>query len=310
MSVNTPYISIVSPVYRAADIVPILVKNINESLVQITNDFEIVLVDDGSPDTSWEAITHACYQNKRVKGVKLSRNFGQHYAITAGLEKAGGEILILMDCDMQDDPSHISKLIQRKNEGFDVVFTRRKSRKHGFFKSLAGKVYNFCFYLFADSSYDVNLGSLTLLTKRVRNEFMKIGDKDRLYIQLLKWVGFKSTFLEVEHRERISGESTYTLSKLFSLAIQGWTSHSTKLLKLTIYFGFGLAILALLTGIAITILKFVYGFQTGWASIIVTILFSTGLIQISIGILGVYIGKTFDQSKNRPLYIIEETLNV
>lgn len=303
------FISVVSPVYRASGIVPVLVEKIKNELYDIANNFEIILVEDGSPDNSWESIVEVCKKNKEVIGIKLSRNFGQHCAVTAGIKQAKGSIIILMDCDLQDDPAHIVRLIEKHKEGFDIVFSKRLKRKHSFLKSLAAKLYNFCFYLFADSSYDVNVGSLTLFTKRVKIEFLRLKEKDRLYIQMLKWVGFRSAYVEVEHRDRISGASTYTFSKLFSLALQGWTSHSVKLLRFSTYFGFGLAAFAFLAGLAIIFLKIMYDFQAGWASVIVTVLFSTGLIQISIGILGIYLGKTFEQSKDRPLYIIEEVIN-
>ncbi len=309
MNSENIFLSIVSPVYKGALFIPTLVDRIKHEVVEITDKYEIILVEDGSPDNSWESIVGACKLNKEVVGVKLSRNFGQHYAITAGVEKARGVIIVLMDCDLQDDPVHIVKLVDKYKQGFDIVFSKRLGRKHSLLKSMAAKLYNFCFYLFADSSYDVNVGSLTLFTRRVKSEFLKLKEKDRLYIQLLKWVGFKSTYVEVEHRNRISGSSTYTFSKLFSLALQGWTSHSVKLLKFSTYFGFGLAAFAFLAGLLIVFFKIMYDFQAGWASIIVTILFSTGLLQISIGILGIYLGKTFEQSKNRPLYIVEEVVN-
>ena len=137
-----PFISIVSPVYRAEKIVDKLVERITEEVSKITDDFEIILVEDGSPDNSWEAIERNCQKDQRVKGIKLSRNFGQHYAITAGLEYARGEITIIMDCDLQDDPAHIHLLYQKYKEGYDTVFTKRIRRKHSFFKLITEKIYN------------------------------------------------------------------------------------------------------------------------------------------------------------------------
>jgi glycosyltransferase involved in cell wall biosynthesis len=307
---DNPEITIVSPVYNAEKIVSVLVDRLKEQLRQMGRTFEIVLVDDGSKDDSWKTIQEICKVEPNVRGVKLSRNFGQHYAVTAGLEYARGGIVVLMDCDLQDDPAHLPRLLEKYGEGYEIVFTKRIDRKHSFLKSILAKLYNFCFYIFADSDYDVDFGSLTLFSDRVRREFLRIKDKDRLYIQVLKWLGFKSTYVEVEHRNRILGTSSYSFSKLMALAIQGWTSHSVKLLRFSTYFGFALAFLALLAGIVVIMLKITLGFQAGWASVIVSILFSTGVIQISIGILGIYLGKTFEQSKNRPLYIVEEELNV
>jgi dolichol-phosphate mannosyltransferase len=151
---------------------------------------------------------------------------------------------------------------------------------------------------------------MTLFSSRVRDEFVKLKDQDRLYIQLLKWIGFKSTSVAVEHSQRFEGKSTYTVSKLFLTALQGWTSYSDKLLRMSIYGGLIISLLSLLAGIYIVISYFLKSFQPGWPSIFVAILFSTGLILMSIGIAGIYIGKIFDQTKERPLYIIEEKLNV
>jgi polyisoprenyl-phosphate glycosyltransferase len=216
---------------------------------------------------------------------------------------------VFMDCDLQDDPGHISKLIQKHSEGYDVVFTKRISRKHSIFKQIASKIYNALFWIFSDKNYDVHAGSLVLFTKKVREEFLKIKDKDRLYIQVLKWIGFKQTYIEVEHRERQKGKSSYTFIKLIKIAIQGWTSHSDKLLKMSIYLGFLLAFVSFLSGIAVIAMYFLHGLAPGWPSIIIAILFSTGIILISIGTAGIYIGKIFDQVKGRPLYIISEKVN-
>jgi len=310
MEENTPLISIVSPVYGAEKIVDLLVERIVEEVSKITKDFEIILVEDGSPDNSWEAIERNCAKEKRVKGIKLSRNFGQHYAVTAGLEMAKGELTVLMDCDLQDDPAHITKLYQKNLEGYDTVFTRRIGRKHTFFKLITSKIYNFLFLLFSDQKYDINVGSLVLFNKKVRSEFLRIKDRDRLYAQLLKWVGFNQTYLQVEHKERAEGRSSYSFFKLIKMAVQGWTSHSDKLLRLSIYVGAFFSITSFIAILGIIFLYFYIDFQSGWTSLFVLMLFSTGLILMSIGITGIYIAKTFEQSKNKPLYIIDKKINV
>ena len=240
----------------------------------------------------------------------MSRNFGQHYAISAGIAKAKGEHIVLMDCDLQDNPSDIKKLLDKRKEGFDVVFTKRNNRKHGFIKSINSLIYNKLFVLFSERNYDVDAGSLVLFSQRVASEFNRLEDKDRLYLQMLKWIGFKSTSVVVEHKERYEGKSSYNFLTLIKLAIQGWTSHSDKLLRISIYIGFLLSFSSFFLGLFITVRYFYYQLQPGWPSIIVTILFSTGLILMSMGIMGIYIGKTFEQTKNKPLYIIEEEINI
>ncbi|HMQ67486.1 MAG TPA: glycosyltransferase family 2 protein [Ignavibacteria bacterium] len=303
-------ISIVSPVYKSEKIVDELVKRLSEELSRITGDFEIVLPEDGSGDGTWEKVEENCKKYDFVKGVKLSRNFGQHYAITAGLSQASGDIIVIMDCDLQDDPAHIKKLFDEFNKGYDVVFTKRIGRKHSFFKKITAKIYNTLFSLFSNKDYDLDVGSMTMISRRVKDEFLKLKDQDRLYIQLLKWVGFSSTYVPVEHRERFEGTSTYSVSKLFLTALQGWTSYSDKLLRLSIYTGLVISILSFLASLFIAVSYFLLKYQPGWPSIIVAILFSTGLILMSIGIAGIYIGKIFEQTKDRPLYIIEKKINL
>ncbi|HMS32606.1 MAG TPA: glycosyltransferase family 2 protein [Ignavibacteria bacterium] len=310
MTQSGKFISVVSPVYKSEKIVDELVKRLSESLSKITENYEIILVEDGGGDSSWLKIEENCIRDKRVKGIKLSRNFGQHYAITAGLSRASGDIIVIMDCDLQDDPVHIKKLLDEFGNGYDVVFTRRIGRKHSFFKMITAKIYNSLFKMFSDKNYDLNVGSMTMISRRVKDEFLKLRDQDRLYIQLIKWVGFRSTYVPVEHRERYEGSSTYSISKLFVTALQGWTSYSDKLLRLSIYTGLIISILSLLAGLSIVLSYFLLKFQPGWPSLIVAILFSTGLILMSIGIAGIYIGKIFEQTKQRPLYIIDEKLNL
>lgn len=303
-------ISVISPVYRAEKIVAELVLRIKVSIETIAEDYEIILVEDGSPDQSWQSIIEACRNNNKVKGIKLSRNFGQHYAVTAGLTKATGDYIVLMDCDLQDDPVYIQKLLEVAVNGSEIVFTKRKKRKHGLLKTFNSFVYNNLFSLFSEKKYDVDAGSLVLFSKKVKDEFLRIEDKDRLYLQILKWLGFANSTIEVEHRPRYEGKSSYNFFKLIKLGVQGWTSHSVKLLKFSIYLGFFLSFVSFFAAIYIIIRHFFYNLQPGWPSIIVTILFSTGLILLSIGITGIYIGKTFEQAKNRPIFIIDKQLNI
>lgn len=310
MSLTDKKISVISPVYKSEKIVDELVSRVSGALSEITDNYEIILVEDCGGDKSWDKIEENCRKNRNVKGIKLSRNFGQHYAISAGMKEATGDIIVIMDCDLQDDPVHIKKLLIEFDKGYDVVFTKRIARKHSFFKMITAKIYNSLFSLFADKNYDLNVGSLTMISARVKNEFVKLKDQDRLYIQLIKWIGFNSTYVPVEHRERFEGKSTYSISKLFITALQGWTSYSDKLLRLSIYSGLLISMITLLVGIYIVVSYFMKSFQPGWPSLIVAILFSTGLILMSIGITGIYIGKIFEQTKDRPLFIIDKKINL
>ncbi len=303
-------LSIVSPVYLAEKMVDELVNRIHENLSPLNIDFEIILVDDGSPDDSWNKILELAKTRPFVKGIRLSRNFGQHYAITAGLSRVNGDVIVLMDCDLQDDPVYIQDLLKEKDKGYDIVFTKRIKRKHGPIKTFNSWVFNKLFIVFSERKYELDAGSLVLFTSQVKEEFLKLKDKDRLYLQMLKWLGYETSTISVEHKPRFEGESSYSFFKLVKLAVQGWTSHSDKLLRLSIYTGMGLSLVSFFFGLVITIRYFLGELQPGWPSIITTILFSTGLILLSIGVAGIYIAKIFDQVKERQLFIISEEINI
>ena len=302
-------LSIISPVYQAGNIVDELVRRIISSVSIITDDFEIILVDDGSQDNSWGKIAENCAADSRVSGIKLSRNFGQHYAITAGIARAAGDNIVLMDCDLQDDPSLISVLLVEREKGFDIVFTKRVDRKHGFVKGFNAFFYNKIFDLFSDKKYDIDAGSLIMFSSQVAKVFMQLKDKDRLYLQMLKWVGFNTTTINVVHHPRFEGKSGYSFTKLLKIGLQGLTSHSSKLLRYSAYLGLILALLSFVAVLIILVGYFRNGALPGWPSIIISILGSTGLILLSIGIAGIYIGKIFEQVKDRPLFIIEKEIN-
>lgn len=303
-------ISIVSPVYQAENIIAELVKRVSVELKELTDDFEIILVNDNSPDNSWSIIKEQCVQFSYVYGIKLSRNFGQHNAISAGVNFASGDVIILMDCDLQDDPQHIQLLIEEYNNGNEIVFTKRVNRKHNFFKYFTAKLYNMLFHLVADRSFDLNVGSLVLFSKKVQTEFLKLKESDKLYIQALKWLGFQHTYIYVEHRSRFEGKSSYKYKDLVQLAIQGWISNSEKLLYLSIKIGILFTFIALIAITLIIYNYFIQSFQPGWPSLISTILLSTGLILTSLGVLGIYIGKILNEVRNRPQYVIEDVLNI
>ena len=302
-------LSIISPVYQADNIVDILIKKIIEEVEKRTPDFEIILVEDGSDDNSWARIQENCQIDKRIKGIKLSKNFGQHYAITAGISKAKGDNIVLMDCDLQDDPAYIIELFDAREKGYEIIFTKRKNRKHRTIRSFNSWFFNKLFTLFSEKKYRVDTGSMVLFTKRVGQVYLNLKDKDRLYIQMLKWIGFPNITIEVEHMPRFSGKSSYGFRKLLSLGLQGWTSYSGRLLRLSTYLGFLLSLCSFLGGLFVFIKYLFYDLQPGWPSLIIAILFSTGLILLSIGIVGIYIGKILEQSKDRPLYIIEKEIN-
>lgn len=302
-------LSIVSPVYRAEAIVSELTKRIEASVSEITDDYEIILVEDCGPDLSWLEIEAICEANERVKGIKLSRNFGQHYAITAGLDYSTGDYAIVLDCDLQDNPQDFAKLLEKAAEGYDVVFTTRRGRKHGIWRGGMSAIYKKVFSLISDERFAVNNGSLFLVSRQVMNAIGGLKERQRLIGQVIRWVGFPTTYVEVEHGERFAGNSSYSLSAQIRLAVEGWIAHSDRLLRLSIYAGLACATVSIVAALLIVALHFSVGFAVGWPSVITSILLSTGLILTSIGVCGLYVGKIFEEVKQRPLYVVQTILN-
>ena len=303
--------SIISPVYEAENIIIELVRRIEYEIQKITNDYEIILVDDGSTDNSWQVIELLCEKNSKIKGVKLTRNFGQAYAISAGLETSKKNIAIVLDCDLQEDPKYFHQLLKEYNKGFHVVLSNPKKRRHGFLKNLTSKLYYSILNILNDNtnSQISQNGTLSLISRDVINSFLKVNDYHRHYLAIIKWLGFSSTSIIIEQDKRYIGESTYSTKKLIKLAIIGLTSQTDRLLKISIYIGCLFSLFGFFSIVYIVIQYFINGYQTGWPSIVILIIFSTGLILISLGIIGLYIAKIFEQTKKRPLYIIEKHLN-
>lgn len=304
------FLSIISPVYKAEKIIPELVMQIKKALVGITEDYEIILVEDNGPDGSWAVIKNIAETDRRVKGLHFSRNFGQHYAITAGLEKSKGDYVVVLDCDLQDNPVYIKEMLDKAKEGFDIVYTKKEVRKHSVFKNITAKIFFWIFnYLSDNQTADASIGSYTLLTRKVVDEFSKIKDKRRHYLMILRWLGFKAGYVSIVHQQRFAGKSSYTLSKLINHAIDGITSQSDKMLRISVKVGFLFFIMSIVVSIVVAIRYMLYGAFYGWTSLFIVLLLSTGLILISTGVLGIYIGRIFEQVKDRPLYIIDEAVN-
>lgn len=305
-------LSIISPVYRAEKIVDELVRRIRETVIRMGVSYEIILVEDGSPDKSWEKIKENAIKFPEVKGIRFSRNFGQHYAITAGIREAVGNFCIIMDCDLQDNPDYIPEMYARAQMGNDIIFTIKKSRRHSFIKNLtAGLFFKVFNYLTENKTAkaDSTVGNYSLLSRKAINAFCQIKDTHRHYLMVLRLLGFKTDYLEIKHDERFEGKSSYTFGKLITHAINGITSQSDKLLRISITVGFSCFALSILWVMALIILYFTHGLVPGYTSLMAVILLSTGLILMSIGVAGIYIGKIFEQVKERPLYFIESRIN-
>ena len=302
-------ISIVSPVYRAEKILPILVSEINLVMERIGEDYEIILVDDRSPDNSWEVMKVLSSQNPKIKSIRLSRNFGQHSAIFAGLTKTKGDWVVVMDCDMQDQPKEIAKLYKKALEGYDIVLGQRENRKDKFLKKLSSKLFYKVFNYLSGGQFNNEIGNFGIYKKKVIDSILNISDYIKFFPLFINWVGFKSVSIPIEHGEREEGKSSYSISRLLKLAFNVIISFSDKPLRLFINFGLGISILSFVLGIYYLYLSITHKItQPGFSSLILSIWFLSGIIISCIGIVGVYLGKTFDQAKNRPTFIIDEEL--
>lgn len=301
-----PHISVVSPVYKAEDIIDELVRRLINELSKITHDFEIILVEDGSPDKSWLKIEENCKKDKRIKGIHFSRNFGQHQAITAGLYYSKGEWVVVMDCDLQDQPEEISKLYDKAVEGFDVVIARRHVRIDNYFKKCSAKIFYKLFDYFTDDVTDSTTANFGIYKRKVILNYNKMKEQNRVFPLFVSWMGFNTGYVDVKHAERKSGKSTYSIKTLFALATNIIISHSNKPLVLSIKFGFTLSLLSFIYGIYIIARRYIYDVPIGWTAIMVSIFFIGGLIFSNLGMIGLYLGKVFNETKNRPLYIIKD----
>lgn len=301
-------LSIVIPVYGCDECLSELAERLEKVLTQMKLCYEVILVDDRSKDDSWKSIKKIVAKNHCFKGIRLSRNFGQHFAITAGTEHTQGEWVVVMDCDLQDLPEEIPNLYAKKAEGYDIVYARRIHRKDSWLKKIASKVYYRIFDLLTGLKSDETIANFGIYAKKVIDQVKLFKECNRSFPLFTRWVGFSSTAIEVRHSERLCGKTSYSVKKLFSLAIDTIFSYSNKPLKICIFIGLLMSVLSAGYVIYLILNFLVLGAPiTGWTNVMVSLYFLSGLILVSLGITGIYIDKIFDETKKRPLYIIDET---
>lgn len=298
-------ISVVVPVYKAENSLDELCGRLKRTLETISDDFEIILVEDCGGDRSWEIIVELARQDGRVKGLQFSRNFGQHYGITAGLDFCDGEWVVIMDCDLQDRPEEIPRLYAKAQEGYDVVLARRGKRRDRPLKRFSSWLFYRAFSYLADIDYDAQTGNFRIISRKVVTNCRLMREQLRFFGGLVNWMGFPTTSIDVQHAERFEGRSTYTFRKLWKLAGETIIAYSDKPLRLSVKIGFVMSSIAFVFGGYILWRAFVYGSPiAGWSSLIVSLYFIGGIIIAILGVIGIYLGKTFDETKKRPLYII------
>jgi glycosyltransferase involved in cell wall biosynthesis len=301
-------LSIVSPVYQSAGTVDELVRRIVVGVQAVTLNFEIVLVDDRSDDESWARIVQAARENGRVRGARLSKNFGQHAAITAALKLARGDRVIVMDCDLQHDPAELKRLWIKADEGFDIVLAHHDERRHSVHRNLGAAIYRVLnAFISGNEQAETGFGTYSLLSRKVVDAFLQFPEVHRHYLQIILWMGFSVARVEVDHQPRFDGASSYTFKKLVKHAIHGTLSQWQRLLYISTALGVCYCVAAGL-GVCYVVTRWaIWGLKEGWASMVVLILASTGSILFTLGILGLYIGAIFEQVRSRPIFLVDET---
>ncbi len=305
-------LSIVVPVYNAENTIEQLVELLHENIQLLKLTYEIILVDDRGPDNSWSVIKKICEIDLQVKALQLSRNFGQHPAITAGLEIASGNYVVVMDCDLQDRPDQIPKLYNHIiTENLDIVLARRTQRQDSFTKRMSSKYFYKTLSYFTNTKQDASVANFGIYKSEAIKEVVKMGDVVRFFPLFIRWVGFDIGHLDIQHSSREDGGSNYTLRKLWNLALDNIISFSNKPLYMTINLGILIIFLSF-----IAIIFNLYKYYTGqieimgYASTIILFSFFFGVIIFILGVIGIYIAKIFDQVKARQVYIIREKLNL
>ena len=308
-STDDSYISIVVPAYKSPGTIKQLSASLNNVLKKIGAPGEIIMIDDNCPDGSWAKILEAHEECEKVKGIRLSRNFGQHNAITAGLSAAKGEWIVVMDCDLQDKPEEIERLHQKALEGYEVVQARRRFRQDSLIKRISSAAFYRLLGFLTETQLDNKVGNYGIYHRKAIQAVLEMNDYNRYFPCMIQWVGFNATMIDVIHQARRGGESSYNIRKLVRLATNTIVSFSEKPLRLAISAGLLMAVGSGCLGIYFLIGHALGAITVpGFTSIIISIWLTAGVNLLTIGIAGLYIGKTYQNTQGRPYYIIRETV--
>lgn len=308
--ISSIHISVVSPVYLAENCIDELLRRLKESLHLITENYEIILVEDAGMDHSWAKIEEHGAKDSRIKGVQLSRNFGQHAAIAAGMHMAKGEWLVVMDCDLQDQPEEIAALYAKAQEGYDLVLAKRVERCDSFLQ----RAFSYMFYRVLSAlsgvPYDNTIANFGIYHRNVLEPMLQIQSSLQYFPSMVNWVGFRKISIDVEHAQRYEGKSSYSFGKKLSLAFNIMLDHSDKPLKLVVKLGALISSVAFIFALLIAYQALRHKIPVlGYSSLIISIAFFSGFILSVLGILGLYIGKIFHGIKAKPAYLIRTRIN-
>jgi glycosyltransferase involved in cell wall biosynthesis len=302
------FVTIVIPIFGSVEVLQELVLRLEDALIDQCDRWEIILVEDGGPDENWIETARLATTVESVIGVRLSRNFGQQEAIAAGIAESTGDTIVVMDCDLQDPPECVGRLLDALREGADIAIGNRVVESAGPVRNIINHAYYWCLSRLSGYQIDPQQGTFSAIRRVVADSYLGMSDLDRPYRLVLDWLGFKVERIDFERMGRTSGASTYSLWRLMKFALSGVVFQSTRLLYASIVFG------ALTSGCAF-LMGLYYIFNAlrgkppeGWASTIVVNLMLGGIILIAIGVMGVYVGKIFNQTRGRPMYIVRAKL--
>ena len=299
--------SIVIPCHNEAEVLDELVKRLVLVINQVNLTTEVILVDDGSKDSTWEKFLSIRERDQRFKVIKLSRNFGHQAALTAGLDQSSGEVVLILDADLQDPPELLPKMLQLWSEGYDVVYGQRLSREG---ETASKKLFAYLFYrtLIKITGLDIppDAGDFRLIDRKALNALISLREKHRFIRGMVSWVGFKQTPIAYEREARFAGQSKYPFVKSLRLAVDAFTSFSVAPLRLATYLGIGISGFAFLYILVVIALKIMGISFSGYTSIMASILLLGGVQLFVMGIVGEYVGRVFEQGQDRPIYLIQD----
>ena len=305
-------ISMIVPIYNESAVIQEFYRRASDALAAIQDlDYELIFVDDGSRDDSHQQLSDLASNDARVRVLKFSRNFGHQIAITAGLDYATGDCIVVIDADLQDPPEVVEKMVQKWREGYDVVYGKREDREgETFMKLLTAKVFYRVLNSMVRIDIPTDVGDFRLMSRRAADHLRGLREKDRYVRGLVSWIGFRQCGVTYHRDKRYAGETKYPYKKMIKFALDGITSFSTVPLKIATWMGYSASALAFIYLISVFVQKFILKITTpGWATIVVAMLFLGGVQLICLGIIGEYVGRIFNEIKPRPIYIVESCLN-
>jgi polyisoprenyl-phosphate glycosyltransferase len=281
-------------------------SRLSSVIAELDVSYELIFVDDRAPDDSWPRLQALAAGDPHVRAFRLSRNFGQHAAITAGLRQATGRWIVVMDCDLEDPPGEIPRLYETARGGFDIVYARRIGRPHSLARRAASAAYFSLLNALLKTKLDPRYSNLTIISSKVRESFLAVRDKDRHYLMILQWLGYDVTAIDFKQDPRFAGRSSYTLAALIRFAFDGLFFQTTLLLRWIVYLGFAVASSGAGLAVFFVVRHYTGVSYPGWTSLAVLLLLIGGFIIVSTGVTGLYVGKIFVQVKDRPLYVIDD----